>query len=241
MYSEYWRQLHKGHNTWGQIDDEVKEEVEIGLLKFSWVHHEAVWQLRLLQSCRSCKTHSSGPCSRTLASMIENEAVDDDEDSSASQPNAPWEHIMDFVDHTRRLDRSQSPGISEAEGGSEDSTPDTEHEANELEMPFDDQFDDYASAPLQMQETRNSNFTTYVFDIDGVPLVPNPWFHWRDRGRRLPHKRFFQTIYTEQPKNDLNRSLRFSNFYGISTNSGGFSAAELLDQAGRSPGSNQSK
>src|SRR6266498_526803 len=148
---------------------------------------------------------------------------------------------MDFVDHTRCLDRSQSPGISEAKGGSEDSTPDVEHEAHELEMPFDDQFDDYASAPLQMQETRNSNFTTYVFDIDGVPLVPNPWFHWRDRGRRLPHKRFFQTIYTEQPKNDLNRSLRFSNFYGISTNSGGFSAAELLDQAGRSPGSNQSK
>ncbi len=247
-YSDYWRQLHKGHNTWSQIDNEVEEEVEIGLLKFSWVHHEAVRQLRLLQSCRSCKTHSLGPCSRTIVDMLEDGAVDDDEDSSGSQHNDARENIMDFVDNTRHLDRSPSPGIREAEGGSKGSAPDAEHEANELETPFDDKYDDYASAPLQTQETRNANSTTYVFDIDGVPLVPNPWFHWRDRGRRLPHKRFFRTIHTEQPKKNLNRSLHFSKFskrqmrlLGLSTDSRGFSAAELLDQAGRSPGSNQSK
>lgn len=176
--------------------------------------------------------------------MIEDEAADDDEDSSASQPNDVQEHI---VDHTRRLG-NPSPGISEAEGGSEDSMPGVGHKAIELETSFDDKFDDYASAPLQTQETRNANYSAYVFDIDGVPLVPNPWFHWRDRGRRLPHKNFFRTIHTEQPKNDLNRSLRFSKLskrqirpLGLSTDSRGFSAAELLDQAGRNPGSNQSK
>jgi hypothetical protein len=179
--------------------------------------------------------------------MLEDEAVDD-EDSGGSQPNDARENIMDFVNHTRHLHRSPSSEISEAEGCSENSTPDAEHRTNNLEPPFDDKFDDYASAPLQIQESRNANFATYVFDVDGVPLVPNPWFHWRDRGLRLPHKGFFRTIHTEQPKNNLNHSLLFSKFskrqmrpLGLSTDSRGFSAAELLDQAGRSPGSNQSK
>jgi hypothetical protein len=164
-------------------------------------------------------------------------------DSSGSGSEKGGKDLMDFVDQFRR--RPTSPGseiTSEGEVDAEKGGPTTR-------ICFDVTFDDYASAILQTQESRNETLRSHTFDVDGVPLVPSAWFQWRDRGFRLPHNAFFQTIHTAEPKSNLNSSLSFPEISkdrmqpsGLSKpGSHEFSAAQLLDKAGNKPGSTQSK
>ncbi len=90
---------------------------------------------------------------------------------------------------------------------------------------------------------------TYTFIIDGVALVPDTWFQWRDRGLRLPHDIFFQIIKTAEAIWNLESSLIFANIshqkmepHGLSNSDlWNFSTVQLLDEADNRPGSRQNK
>jgi hypothetical protein len=231
-------QFHKGHKTWSKIDDGGAHDVHVGLLKFSWVLHEAVRQLRLLQSCRFCSSHSLQLCNRTMVDKFKDEVMN--EKSSGSKSDQSGENLMNFVDRPRRRPGNPGSEMSEDKSDVETKVPIT---------PFDFTFDDYASAPLQTQDSRNQNLGTYTFEVNGVPLIPSPWFQWRDRGWRLPHKTFFQTVHSAEPKSDLNSSLNFPGILKLEMQPLGLfdpdsldvSATQLLDEAGSNPGSHQSK
>jgi hypothetical protein len=227
--------MHKGHKTWSQINEDVAQDIYTGLLKFSWVHHESVRQLRMLQSCRSCPSHSL-----EFWKNVEGMDIDGSTNGGESEDMEERAMLMDFVDTCQRQPKNPGSAIS---------ISDEEEPTFDEEEIFDSSFDDYASAPLQNQKYRDENPVSYTFDIDGVPLVPNSWFQWRDRGKRLPHKRFFQTIRTAQPSQDVNSTLFFPPISmekmapsGLSNSKvHGFSATQLLDEAGNKPGDNRSK
>jgi len=226
--------MHKGHKTWVQVNEEIAQDVHTGLLKFSWVHQEAVGQLRMLQSCRSCESHSFD----LRTSVDELNIVEEDTNGRKSE-ELEENDIMDFVDTCQR--QPENPGSVTSD--EEEPTLDDE------EMPLDPTLDDYASSPLQIQRNREDHSRIYNFDVDGVPLVPNSWFQWRDRGQRIPHKRFFQTIHAPQSSQDLNSTLCFPPISmknmepsGLSNSTvHDFSAAQLLYEAGNKPGDNQSR
>jgi hypothetical protein len=228
--------MHKGNQAWVQINEEIAQDVHTGLLNFSWVHHEAVGQLRMLQSCRSCESHTFNCRTNEL------NIVDEGTNRSKSEESEENAMLMDVVDTCQFQPETQGSVIS-ATSDEEGPTLDDE------DMPLDPTFDDYASSPLQIQRQREDHSRIYSFDVDGVPLVSNSWFQWRDRGRRLPHKRFFQTVHTLQPSRDLNSALGFPPISKSKMKPSGisnsrvheFSAAQLLDEAGNKPGDNQSK
>jgi hypothetical protein len=149
--------------------------------------------------------------------------------------------LQDFMHNCSRHPGSPESACSKNESDShQPSVPTTAF--------FDVTFDDYASSPLPLQDSRNT-LGTHSFTVDGVPLVPNTWFQWRDRGLRLPSRTFFQTIETAEATQNLNSSLIFQEILprkmqplGLSnSDSYNFSAIQLLDEAGNKPGSRQSK
>jgi hypothetical protein len=164
-----------------------------------------------------------------------------EEDSTGTGSEIGDKDLMDFVGISKRRPTGPVSEISEGEVGAEN--------GGQKVIPFDVTFDDYASAALQTQESRNETLRSYTFAVDGVPLVPSPWFQWRDRGLRLPHNSFFQTIHTAEPKSNLNCSLSFPEISKVLMQPSGlsisgsqdFSAAQLLEKAGNRPGSSQSK
>ncbi len=175
-YSDHWTQLHSQYDAWDPIGESLVHEVRTGLLKFSWVTHEGIRQTKLLQSCRSCATHSSQTCPDAILDL---EGLDLEEKSDDQSGIA---QVQDFMLDCSRLPRSPEPGSSKANSETHLQGLSTAATFN----PFDPTFDDYASSPLPLQESRNM-VGTYTFTIDGVALVPDTWFQWRDRGLRLPH------------------------------------------------------
>ncbi len=165
-----------------------------------------------------------------------------EEEKSADQSRDATGELQDFIRNSHR--RPESPESAHSEDKLEPHLP-----GIPSSTPFESTFDDYASSPLQCQESRNETLGTYSLTIDGVPLVSNHWYKWRDRGLRLPSNTFFQTIGTAEPTQNLNSSLSFPNIpqrkmepHGLSnSDSHNFSAAQLLDEAGNMPGSRQSK
>jgi hypothetical protein len=206
--------------------------VETGLLKFSWVIREAIKQTRLLQSCWSCPGHF----------LEAQELMADGLGESEDGPERSRGQLQDFVYNCNQ--RPETPESTYGEGKLHEPQP-----SILADVTFDPTFDDYASSPLDSQGSQNNQLGTYSFDIDGAPLVSSEWFRWRDRGLRLPYKDFFQLIRTAEPTRSLDSLLTFTNIlphkmepYGLSEfNSYNFSAAELLDEAGNTPGSLQSK
>lgn len=238
-YSDHWTQLHSKYEAWDPIGESLVHEVRTGLLKFTWVTHEGIRQTKLLQSCRSCATHSSQTCPVTILDLegLELEEKSDDQSGIAQ--------VQDFVLDCNRRPRSPESGSGDnLERRSQLSGPPQAPNSN----PFDHTFDDYTSCPLPLQESRNT-LGTYTFTIDGVALVPDAWSEWRDRGLRLPHNAFFRTIQTAEAIQGLESSLTFGHIsyrkmhpHGLSNpDSCDFSAVQLLDEAGNRPGSRQSK
>ena len=134
FYSDHWKQMHKSHKMWSQINGDVAQNVSTGLLKFSWVHHEAVRHLRMLQSCKSCKSHSLDSGTNVDGLDIIEEGTDGGESEVAEKGIK----LMDFINTGRQPESDSS--ISDKK----------EPICKEGDAMFDPTFDDYASAPLQI-------------------------------------------------------------------------------------------
>ena len=165
------------------------------------------------------------------------ESLQLEEQESEDQPESAAGELQFFVDAVNH--RQESPESTYGED---------EVETHRPSIPFEATFDDYASSPLQSQESRN-NFGMYSFNVDGVPLVQKSWHQWMDRGFRLPYETFFRTIRTAEPTQNLDARLTFPDVprkkvqpHGLSDpDSQRFSAKQLLDKAGSTPGTRQSK
>lgn len=234
-YSEHWQQQHIRHQIWKPLDASIAQDVQIGLLSFSWVNHAAVRHTRILQSCRSCELHSLTDKSYTIAAEVVN-AVDHDD--SASLSSSDEGAIANLINARQE---QGGPSISASPG-----TAFSNMEAQE----FDFDFDDYSSAPLQ-DAPQEELIGTYTFTCGGVPLVPAAWSQWRDYGWRLPHCLFYRTIQSLDATRDLDAALSFaapnaqhSGSWPYPPSDGGhlqLSASQLLDEAGQHDGSMESR
>lgn len=230
-YAQAWSLLRKDSgNAWQHLPESIAHEVEVGLLNFSWLQYSLVRFSTILNACQRCNGHS-------LAGIVYDLLEEEEQESASGSTDVSSEH--EGAPPTTGLPK----GLS---------LPNEEF-TTALKQPsvaFSEEDDHYKSAPIAVRRAQAADKTIWVFDVDGLQVLPGCWSFWKDQGYRI-HSTFFRTLPLEGPSipadsglalfSEPTTSAAVSPQSLLDERTLAFSAREFIDEAGTRTGTDGSK
>ncbi|KJA22340.1 hypothetical protein HYPSUDRAFT_54899 [Hypholoma sublateritium FD-334 SS-4] len=230
--SAHWKTLHTEQlGFWDEPTMSSLEDVLIGLLKFKWVTLSAMVLCRNIQACKTCAGHPL-------------EHPDTFPTTSPDIENSPRSELLG--ESTSGSDQL-SISLSDTEGYPSVPKDDPVKPTNNVQ-PFNYEDDDYFTAPMELKKTNIIPDRLWTFGGEtGKLLLPSDISNWTDRGFRIS-KYFFRTVKTRLPDEQdhpvnppsISRSASDLCIPHLKEGLLPISAAEMLVQAGKTPGSDAS-